>query len=462
MWNIVVMRYAELIDPPVGTRTQDFTMPQARSLSWTPALPASLATWVLAVPRAVAVPIAAAWLDRAAERVRAAGRHRARGVAPGPGPHRRRVRFLLLTAWGVGGAIRATFTTAAHLRRGHDVVVIGVFRATVEPGMAVPAGVRLRALFDGTKRGPSVRNLAATLLYRAPSRLRPYEDPGYRRASLWTDILLLRWLKYPGPGTVVVATRPALIVVASRFAPAGVVVIAQEHQRLDRHRNGVRNVLAGALPNVSLLVTLTESDRSAYRLLLGEAGPPVVAIPNAVPDVPLGPGDPEAHNLIAAGRLERRKDLICSWRRSPTSPRCTPTGLSTSSGGVRVAHRSSGPSLILGLTIASASTPDRSPGGTDARRLGVRAAIEISGLPGRAARGHVRGVGCGLLRLPDRTWRDRDRRDQRPSCSAAGHSGHGHDPGQGDGRRDTATTTRVGCAESRSPVLLGGGGSALG
>ncbi len=41
-------------------------------------------------------------------------------------------------------------------------------------------------------------------------------------------------------------------------------------------------------------------------------GPPVVAIPNAVPDVPLGPGDPGAHKLIAAGRLEPQKgfDLL--------------------------------------------------------------------------------------------------------------------------------------------------------
>ena len=59
-------------------------------------------------------------------------------------------------------------------------------------------------------------------------------------------------------------------------------------------------------------MTLTESDRAAYQDLLGPAGPPVLAIPNAVPDVPLGPGDPGAHKLIAAGRLTRQKgfDLL--------------------------------------------------------------------------------------------------------------------------------------------------------
>lgn len=275
------------------------------------ALAGSLASRVLAVPRAVAVAIAAVWVDRTAERAEARGQHRARGLAPVPDGHRRRVRFLLLTAWGIGGAIRATFTTAAHLRSGHDVVVVSVFRALVEPGMAVPDGLRLRPLFDGTKRDPSLRNLVALLLYQAPSRLWPEQDLD-KRASLWTDIVLLHWLRSLRRGTVVVATRPAFIVLASRFAPADVVVIAQEHQRLDRHSEGVRNVLAAALPNVSVVVTLTEFDRLAYRELLGAAGPPVVAIPNAVPDIPLGPGDPAAHKLIAAGRLARQKgfDLL--------------------------------------------------------------------------------------------------------------------------------------------------------
>ena len=97
-----------------------------------------------------------------------------------------------------------------------------------------------------------------------------------------------------------------------RLAPAGVIVIAQEHQHLARHGQATRNALAAALPNVSVLVTLTESDRMAWEQVLGASGPPVVAIPNAVPDVPLGPGDPGAHKVIAAGRLEPQKgfDLL--------------------------------------------------------------------------------------------------------------------------------------------------------
>lgn len=209
-------------------------------------------------------------------------------------------------------SIRSTFTTAAHLDPNHDVEVVSVQRAVVEPGMTVPGGLRLRPLFDGTDRRPRPRNLAALLLYRAPSRLWHERDPRYRRVSLWTDVLLLRWLRSLPEGTVVVTTRPALTLLASRLAPAGVIVVAQEHQRLSLYRDDMRNALATALHNVSVLVTLTESDRAAYEDLLGPTGPSVIAIPNAVPDVPLGPGDPGAHRLIAAGRLEHQKgfDLL--------------------------------------------------------------------------------------------------------------------------------------------------------
>jgi len=178
--------------------------------------------------------------------------------------------------------------------------------------MAIPDGLRLRALFDKTDRRPTPRNLAGLLLYRAPSHLWDKRDSHFQRASLWTDILLLRWMRALPDGTVLVATRPALVFLVSRLAPAGVIVIAQEHQQLGRYREDKREDLAVALANASLVVTLTEPDRDAYRDLLGGSGPMVVAIPNAVPDVPLGPGDPSAHRLIAAGRLAPQKgfDLL--------------------------------------------------------------------------------------------------------------------------------------------------------
>ena len=273
---------------------------------------ATLLARALNAGRAVAVPLTVAWLNRAVRGAEDRGRHRTRDLGPIPAPTGRRLRFLVTSAWGVGGTIRATITTAAHLASNHDVEVVSILRTSVQPGMAVPAGLRLRPLFDRTDRHPSPRNLATLLLYRAPSRLWDTRDAHYKFASLWTDVLLLRWLRSLPDGTVVVATRPALVFLAGRLAPAGVIVIAQEHQRLGAYRADKRTDLAEVLANVSMVVTLTESDREAYLGMLGAAGPPVFAIPNAVPDVPLGPGDPTAHRLIAAGRLAPQKgfDLL--------------------------------------------------------------------------------------------------------------------------------------------------------
>jgi len=269
----------------------------------------SLRDRVLAGARAVIVPLTVAWLNRAAGRADVRARHRTRAIAPPPGMPPRPVRFLLLHAWGVGGTIRTTFTTAAHLSQTHDVEVVSVLRGEVQPGMAVPAGVRLRPLHDRTRRRPTPRNGAALLLAKVPSVLWHEQDWAYPRASLWTDVLLLRWLRSLPAGTIVITTRPALNLLASRLAPAGVVVIAQEHQHLSHHREQLRLDLAEALANVSVLLTLTRTDRAAYQKLLGPDGPPVLALPNAVPDIPAGPGDPAAHRLMAAGRLNHQKGL---------------------------------------------------------------------------------------------------------------------------------------------------------
>ena len=257
--------------------------------------------------RKVVVPLAEAWVDRAAARAAARAAPRIRGLAAQRGSASRPIRFLITNAWGIGGTIRTTFNTAGYLSRTRDVEVVSVLRNVAEPGIAPPPGLRIRSLFDGTNRRWTPRTLLAVLLRRRPSRLWHDADGAYRHASLWTDVLLLRWLGSLAPGTVVIATRPALIILAARLAPRGVTVIGQEHQRLDHHPARLLHDMAAALENASLMLTLTETDRRAFAKLLGPGGPPVAAIPNAVPPAVLGPGNPDARTIIAAGRLAHQK-----------------------------------------------------------------------------------------------------------------------------------------------------------
>ena len=116
----------------------------------------SLARRVWTPRRAVAVPVAGAWVDRAAKAAEARGRHRTRDLGPTPITTGRHVRFLVTSAWGIGGTVRATITAAAHLASNHDVEVVSVVRSAAKPAMAIPDGLRLRALFDKTASGVRV------------------------------------------------------------------------------------------------------------------------------------------------------------------------------------------------------------------------------------------------------------------------------------------------------------------
>jgi glycosyltransferase involved in cell wall biosynthesis len=250
------------------------------------------------------------WLHREVARAEVRARGRPHGVPPPASGRPRPVVFLLLHAWGSGGTIRTTFTTAGALADTHDVEIVSLLRTSATPRMTPPEGVRLRALHDRTRHMPA--RVLGALLAGQPSQLWPAQDWAYARTSLWSDVLLVRALRAVPTGSVLVATRPALGIMAVRLAPAGVVVVHQEHQHLGHHRQDLRAELVQRLRAASLVVTLTERDRAAYVQALGPHGPPVLAIPNAVPDLAVLARDHPTHRIVAAGRLDHQKghDLL--------------------------------------------------------------------------------------------------------------------------------------------------------
>src|SRR3954447_17031876 len=133
-------------------------------------LVARLAALALRAARAVAVPFTVAWLDRAAAGAERRSGPRTRHLTPRSGGEGRPVRFLIVNAWGVGGTIRATITTASLLAAGHDVEVVSVLRTVDVPRMSVPGDLRLRPLFDRTDGRRTLGRVPRTLLWRTPSR----------------------------------------------------------------------------------------------------------------------------------------------------------------------------------------------------------------------------------------------------------------------------------------------------
>jgi glycosyltransferase involved in cell wall biosynthesis len=224
-------------------------------------------------------------------------RSRPRGGAPP-------VRILLANAHAMGGTVRTTLDLAGQLARHREVEVVALKRrGRRRPFFPFPSGVAVTVLDDrGGERGRAERVLAAL-----PSVLVHPEDYGYRAASLWTDVQLLRRLRATG-GEVVLATRPAWALLAAAAAPPDAIVIAQEHMNFHAHRPALGADVRRRYRALDALVVLTEGDRADYAAVAGR----VVRIPNPTPGSPGGRSPLEAPLVAAAGRLTSQKgfDLL--------------------------------------------------------------------------------------------------------------------------------------------------------
>ena len=246
-------------------------------------------------------PLAVA-LHRAALRVVGSPR---RGAEPALGP----VRFLLAHAWGFGGTIRTTLSLAGELSNGHEVEIVSVLRRREEPFFALPGGVPVRALEDRRKPVPPTR--LARALGRVPSVLVHPEDYAYPWCSLQTDVALLRGLRSLRGG-VLVATRPALNLLAVRLVHRSVVVIGQEHLNFHAHRPRLAADIRRHYPDLDALTVLTAADARDYGALLER----VELIPNPVGLLDGGISDQQAKVVVAAGRLNTQKGfdlLVRAW-----------------------------------------------------------------------------------------------------------------------------------------------------
>jgi glycosyltransferase involved in cell wall biosynthesis len=217
----------------------------------------------------------------------------------------------MTNAYAMGGTIRATLTLAAQLAEHYEVELIAVRRRGArKPFFAFPPGVTVTTLEDP---GAGPRSLARRLLSRLPSVLVHPEDYAYARATLWTDLLLLRRLRAMG-GEIVIVTRPGWALFATAAVPPGTRVIAQEHMHFGAHRPALAADIERRYDALDALVVLTGDELDGYRERL--ASTRVVRIPNAV-EVPDGPPAAlEDKVVVAAGRLNRQKGfdlLIRAW-----------------------------------------------------------------------------------------------------------------------------------------------------
>ena len=214
----------------------------------------------------------------------------------------------------MGGTTRTVINLADYLSKHYDVELVAVTRRRRESFFPLPAEVKVISLNDRYAKLGWRWRLVRGLLGRCPSLLVHEHDSRYAAFSLWTDLLVLNYLK--GATGVLITTRPGLNILAARHAPFGVRTIGQEHMNLGTKGAVMRADMQRYYPRLDALAVLTETDRRDYVALFGSRAPRVVLLPNAVPAIDGGRADPTCKTVVAAGRLTRQKGfdrLIPAW-----------------------------------------------------------------------------------------------------------------------------------------------------
>jgi glycosyltransferase involved in cell wall biosynthesis len=226
------------------------------------------------------------------------------------------IRFVLMSAFDVGGTIRTTLTTAGELAKRHQVEVASVYRRRDEMKLPLPDGVRLRVLSDQRPATLERMSPSARWAARQPSRLMSSHDHRHRNFNVLTDVNLVRYLASVRDG-VVIGTRPCINLAVALLAAPAVVRVGQDHLNLASYKDGLRAQIKAIYPRFDLVSALTERDARAYRRHLGRRTR-LVCVPNGVPDVDAHRAGLDAKVVVAAGRLTPQKSfsrLLRAWAR---------------------------------------------------------------------------------------------------------------------------------------------------
>lgn len=228
----------------------------------------------------------------------------------------KRVLIVLMSAWGMGGTIRAAHNMAGHLAaNGYDVEMLSVFRLRGAPFFgSFPDGVKVTALDDHRPAGtPRALRPVRSLLRRFGSVLAHPADRHGEWWNLWVDVRLARKLRRRTG--FLVTTRPSLNMIAAELSPPGLITVGLEQINLRTWSKRLRRAIGHRYADLDALVALTDDDVRDYDELL-EGRLRLERIPNTVHALDGPDPDLDRRVLIAAGRLTRQKGfdyLIPAW-----------------------------------------------------------------------------------------------------------------------------------------------------
>ena len=311
---------------------------------------------------------------------------------------RTKVRILLLHAYGVGGTIRTSYNTAAHLSERFDVEIVSMVRRRDRPVLPFPDGVKLSHV-DDLRPGANPRGWRGALarfLHRFPSMLIHPEDYAYGGCSLLTDVRLARWARRLPPG-VLITTRPGFNVAIPSLVPADVTVIGQEHMNFLSHRPGLFRRIKSEYPKLDALAVLSEGDQRDYERLLAGTGTKVVRIPNALPPVSGVVSSLDSRVVVAAGRLRLQKGFDLLIRAFKTVARERPDWHLGSTAPARARAAASADPRAGGLQPRGDDGDERQAPRGAGQGLDLRAELALRGLRHGDPRGDERRPACRNL-----------------------------------------------------------------
>src|SRR4051794_36970683 len=142
-----------------------------------------------------------------------------------------KIRFLLHDVYGPGGGVvTVPLGLAAELARHHDVELVSLFGGDGPAVHPLPAGVPVTSLIPAHQREePAFRRLLGRGTSDRPSRFVPADEPRYQEYSLYSDLVLRRYLRSVRDG-VLVTMQPGLNVASARFGHERCLRVAQDHR----------------------------------------------------------------------------------------------------------------------------------------------------------------------------------------------------------------------------------------